>query len=122
MRRPARSGTSNWVHGHRVVVVDSAALVDVLIGLTGTDRLRARLSGEELHAPALLDFEVVSALRGLTLGGHLSPARAGDALSDFEDLAIQGWAAADALAAPSGSVWAMATSLKASVASNAARR
>jgi predicted nucleic acid-binding protein len=49
------------------------------------------LAGEELHAPTLLDFEVVAALRGLTLGSHLSAARAEDALGDFDELAIERW-------------------------------
>ena len=31
----------------------------------------ARMRDDELHAPTLLDVEVVSALRGLTLGGEL---------------------------------------------------
>src|ERR1700752_3838052 len=49
------------------------------------------MAGEGLHAPALLDFEVVAALRGLVLGSHLTPARAEDALTDFDDLAIERW-------------------------------
>ncbi|MGH3520777.1 MAG: type II toxin-antitoxin system VapC family toxin [Haloechinothrix sp.] len=77
--------------------MDSAAVVDVLTTVAGTDKLRARLAAEELHAPSLLDFEIVSALRGLALAGHLSAARAGDALTDFDDLRIQRWPSADAL-------------------------
>jgi predicted nucleic acid-binding protein len=46
-----------------VIVVDSAALVDALTAVEGTEELRADLADQELHAPALLDFEVVSALR-----------------------------------------------------------
>lgn len=80
-----------------MIVVDAAAVVDVLTGLNGCEPLRDCLVGQELHAPALLDFEFVSALRGLTLGGHLSAARAGDALTDFEALAIHRWHAGDAL-------------------------
>lgn len=45
----------------------------------------------------LLDFEVVSALRGLTRGGELGAARADDALTDYADLPVQRWEAADAL-------------------------
>ncbi len=59
-----------------MIVVDSAAVDDALSGVAGTDALRTRLAGEELHAPDLLGYEVVSALRGLTLGGILSEARA----------------------------------------------
>lgn len=71
-------------------------MVSALIGGPGTDELRERVSAEELHAPTLLDFEVVSALRGLNLGGSLSPARAEDLLADFDDLPIQRWPFADA--------------------------
>ncbi|MGH3991292.1 MAG: type II toxin-antitoxin system VapC family toxin [Pseudonocardiaceae bacterium] len=53
--------------------------------------------GRGLHAPTLLDVEVVSTLRGLTLGGHVSVARAGDLLTDFDDLPIQRWPFVDGL-------------------------
>lgn len=80
-----------------MIVVDSAAVVDALTAVAGTDGLRAQLATEELHAPSLVDFEVVSALRGLTLGGHLSATRAEDLLTDFDDLPLQRWESADAL-------------------------
>ena len=80
-----------------MIVVDSAAVVDALTAVEGSEDLRAHLASEELHAPALLDFEIVSALRGLTLGGQLSAARAEDALTDFEDLPVQRWPSGDAL-------------------------
>src|SRR5687768_12626585 len=81
----------------RVIVVDCAAVVDALTAPTGTEELRQRLAREELHAPALVDFEFVSALRGLTLAARLSAARAQDALTDFEDLPLHRWEAGDAL-------------------------
>ncbi len=59
--------------------------------------MRACVAGQELHAPPLLDFEVVSALRSLTLTDRISLARAHDALSDCEDLPIHCWHADDAL-------------------------
>lgn len=74
-----------------MIVVDCAAVVDVLTNAPGCERLRACLAMEELHAPGLLDFEFVAALRGLTLARHLSPGRALDALTDFEDLSIHRW-------------------------------
>jgi predicted nucleic acid-binding protein len=80
-----------------VIVVDSAAVVDALTGVAGSEELAGYLAGEELHAPSLLDFEVVAALRGLALGGHLSAGRAADALGDFEELAIERWPFADPL-------------------------
>lgn len=80
-----------------MIVVDSAALVDALNAADGTDELRAYLAVEDLHAPSLVDFEIVSALRGLTLSGQLSATRAQDLLTDFDDLPIQRWLSADAL-------------------------
>jgi predicted nucleic acid-binding protein len=80
-----------------VIVVDCASVVDALTLVDGTDQLRERMAGEELHAPSLLDYEVVSALRGLVQGGHLSVTRAQDVLTAFEDLPIERWAAHDAL-------------------------
>jgi len=80
-----------------MIVVDCAAVVDVLTTLEGADALRARMAGEELHAPQLIDYEVVSVLRGLTFGGHLTEGRAQDAFTDFHDLAVERWPASDAL-------------------------
>jgi predicted nucleic acid-binding protein len=80
-----------------MIVVDSAAVVDALTASEGTDDLRAFLAGEELHAPELLDFEVVSALRGLTLRGDLTATRAEDVLTDFDDLEVRRWPSHDAL-------------------------
>lgn len=80
-----------------MIVADCAAVVDALTAVEGSDGLRSYLAAEELHAPALLDFEFVSALRGLVLGGHLAAARAEDALTDFDDLEIRRWASADIL-------------------------
>lgn len=80
-----------------MIVVDSAAVVDALTAVAGTDELRARLATEDLHAPGLVDVEVVFAVRGLTLRGHLSATRAEDLLTDFDDLPMQRWPSADAL-------------------------
>lgn len=77
-----------------MIVVDSAAVVDALANVADSEDLRAEIANEDLHAPMLLDFEVVSALRELTLGGHISPARARDALTDFDALSIQRWPSA----------------------------
>ncbi|MBO1756758.1 type II toxin-antitoxin system VapC family toxin [Allobranchiibius sp. CTAmp26] len=74
-----------------MVVVDAATVVDALTAVAGTDDLRAHLATEDLHAPHLIDVELVSALRGLRLGGHLSASRAIDLLTDFDDLPIQRW-------------------------------
>ena len=80
-----------------MIIIDCAAVVDAITAVDGTDDLRAALAEEELNAPALLDFEVVSALRGLTLRGHLTATRAEDALTDFDDLEIRRWPSGDGL-------------------------
>lgn len=80
-----------------MIVIDTSAVVDALVAGPGSHALRARIAGEDLHAPHLLDHEVVSALRGLTLGGHLSRARVQDLLTDFEDLTVERWPALDVL-------------------------
>jgi len=80
-----------------VIVVDAAAVVDALTMAPDTDAIRARMSDEELHSPHLIDFEVVSALRGQVLGKNLSAMRAQDALTDFDDLPLIRWPAVGAL-------------------------
>lgn len=80
-----------------MIVVDSAAVIDALGGAAGCEELRVRLSSEELHAPFLLDYEVVSVVRGLTLASHISASRGEELLADFEDLPVQRWPALDAL-------------------------
>lgn len=80
-----------------MIVIDTSAVVDALVAGPGSQAMRARICGEDLHAPHLLDHEVVAALRGMTLGGHLSAARAEDLLTDLEDLTVERWPAIDVL-------------------------
>ena len=79
-----------------MIVIDCSVVVDALSGFGGDD-LRASFEAEELHAPSLLDYEVVSAVRGLVLVDRLSVPRARDLLADFDDLPIHRWPPADAL-------------------------
>jgi predicted nucleic acid-binding protein len=72
-----------------VIVVESSAMVDALVGGPANPDLLALLADEELHAPTLLDYEVASALRGHVLGGKLDPARLDEALEDFTALRIE---------------------------------
>jgi predicted nucleic acid-binding protein len=72
-----------------VIVVDTAAVVDVLVGRPPNVALRDRLSPEQdLHAPHLIDVEFLQVLRSLVIAGELSADRAGDARTDYEDLRI----------------------------------
>lgn len=72
-----------------MIVIESSAMVDALVGDPANPRLLALLAGEDLHAPALLDFEVASALRGHALGGKLTPVRLDQAVSDFAELHVE---------------------------------
>ena len=80
-----------------MIVVDCSAIVDVLVGVPDAADVRDALRHEDLHAPALLDVELVSALRAMTRSGRLSVPRALDVLTDFEDLPVQRWIPGDVL-------------------------
>lgn len=64
-----------------MIVLDASAMVEALVGRAPHDDLLDVLAGE-LHAPHLLDVEVMSVLRGLLLSGKLPPAAAEDARRD----------------------------------------
>lgn len=69
-----------WLHWMAVALLDDAH---------DGDAARARLRGEHLAAPALIDLEVASVWRGLARGGHLDPKRARLALEDLRVLPLQ---------------------------------
>ncbi len=72
-----------------MIVIESSAMVDALVDDPANPELLALLADAELHAPALLDFEVASALRGHLLGGKLDPARVDEAVEDFAAFRIE---------------------------------
>lgn len=72
-----------------MLVVDSSAALDAIIGIGTPSGLVQRLTDDgDLHAPHLIDIEVLNALRRLSSQGELSDDRATDALADFRELAI----------------------------------
>lgn len=73
-----------------MLVVDASVLAVALLddGPDG-DHLRARLHGEDLAAPSLIDLEVVSVWRGLARGGQLDARRVAYALDDLRALPLQ---------------------------------
>lgn len=72
-----------------MLVVDASAALEAVASARPDEQLVARLAEDrDLHAPHLLDVEVLNALRGLVRGGHLSPDRAADARQDFADLTV----------------------------------
>jgi predicted nucleic acid-binding protein len=73
-----------------VIVVDASTLV-VAVGDDGAHGNTARsrlLEDADLHAPHLLDLEVVSVLRRLHRAGQVDAHRAALALGDVADLAL----------------------------------
>lgn len=54
------------------LVVDASAAVDLLIASAASVAVRDRLRGHVLHVPAHFDAQVLSALRRLQRGGHLT--------------------------------------------------
>jgi len=73
-----------------VIVVDASIVVTGLAddGTDG-DRIRARLRGERLAAPHLIDLEVTSAWRRLVSTGNLDERRATLALADLDAMRIE---------------------------------
>jgi predicted nucleic acid-binding protein len=65
-----------------VIVIDASAFIDAV---DGRREVVARMAGEELHAPHLLDIEVTSALRRLVAAGRLDEPRATAALRILRD-------------------------------------
>jgi predicted nucleic acid-binding protein len=73
-----------------VIVLDPSATVDWLLQTPAGQRIDARIysGNESLHAPHLLDLEVVQVLRRLAREGTISEMRAGQAIEDLQDLRI----------------------------------
>jgi predicted nucleic acid-binding protein len=73
-----------------LIVVDASVVAPALAddGQSG-DRARARLRGERLYAPELLDLEVTSVLRRVLSAGGLDERRASIALRDLFDLDLR---------------------------------
>jgi predicted nucleic acid-binding protein len=72
-----------------VIVVDASVLASAL-GDDGADgdRARARLTGERLAAPQIVDLEVASVWRRAARAGRLDPRRARQALDDLADVPL----------------------------------
>ena len=76
-----------------MTVVDASIVVRLLQNRRGDEGLRERFGQSRyLHAPALIDAEVASAIRGLLLTSKaaitISTARAEEMLDDFADLPL----------------------------------
>ena len=76
-----------------MTVVDASIVVRLLQNRDGDGALRRRFARHrQVHAPALIDAEVISAIRGLLMTTkqkvRISASRAGEMLDDFGDLPL----------------------------------
>jgi len=73
-----------------MLVVDASAVAELLLGRAAGATVAGRLRDHDfdLHAPHLIDVEVLSALRRVVVAGAASAERAGEAVEDFLDLPI----------------------------------
>jgi len=71
-----------------LIVVDPSAVLELLLGTRAGAAVAHRIApfGESLHAPHLIDLEVVQALRRYARSGQMSERRAAEALEDLADL------------------------------------
>jgi predicted nucleic acid-binding protein len=69
-----------------MIVLDSSAIVEVLADTPKAPRVMAELTGQQIHAPELISFEVQSAIRGNVRAHKLTPAEAILAMRTYEDV------------------------------------
>lgn len=74
-----------------MIVVDASAVLDLLLRTKRSGSLMKRMfeEGQTLHAPHLVDLEVLQVLRRYAIKGILTLDRAEEARADFGDLAIE---------------------------------
>ncbi|MDQ6774972.1 MAG: PIN domain-containing protein [Actinomycetota bacterium] len=79
--RPAKSSVAD--SPPESVVLDASAMVEALLGTAVGLAVRERIRGCELHAPAHLDAEVLSALGRLHRAGELAAAAVSAGLKEL---------------------------------------
>ncbi len=94
-----------------MIVVDASAILEVLLRTPAAPAIEERLfeRGEALHAPHLIDLEVLQVLRRYAAAGEISAERAREALDDLAAFRLHRWAH-DALALR---IWGLRQSLTA---------
>ena len=70
-----------------MIVIDTSAMIEALVGGEADDELLDALQAG-VHAPHLLDVEVLSVLRGLALSRKVPPDAADQARADYFALTI----------------------------------
>jgi predicted nucleic acid-binding protein len=97
-----------------VIVIDASAVLELLLQTPKAARLEALALNpdERLHAPHLIDMEVMQALRRLVLAKEMTSRRAEQALDDYSQLVIERHAHGDLI----GRVWQLRDALTANEA------
>jgi predicted nucleic acid-binding protein len=74
-----------------MLVVDASAVAELLLGRPAADAVveQVRKHRFDLHAPHLLDVEVLSAVRRVVATGAASPGRGEQAIADLLDLPVE---------------------------------
>src|SRR4051794_9154310 len=77
-----------------MLVVDASAVTELLLGRAAGEPVAAALRehGFDLHAPHLLDVEVLNALQRVVAAGDAPPERVAEAIEDLLDLPVQRYA------------------------------
>jgi predicted nucleic acid-binding protein len=108
-----------------VIVLDASAVLEVVLATPAAPAILNRLVtvGETLHAPHLIDLEVLQVLRRYCATGEVSPVRAAEALADYLDfpmvryphdvLAVRIWELRENLTAYDAAYVALAEALSA---------
>ena len=94
-----------------MIVLDASAAIEFLLNTALGERVGDRVSqaGETLHAPHLLDVEVLHVVRRLHASGTLGERRANQVLDDLSDLAVTRYAHSELIAR----AWTMRATLSA---------
>lgn len=74
-----------------MIVLDASAVIELLLRTATGKRVARRISarGQGLHAPHLVDVEVLQVLRRWEAHGALSPVRAAEAVADLSELDVR---------------------------------
>lgn len=94
-----------------MIVLDASAAVEFLLNTPLGERVGNRLSTDStsLHAPQLLDVEVLHVLRRLCLGKVVGERRASQALADLAELPVTRYSHEDLI----GRAWTLRATLTA---------
>ncbi len=116
-----------------MIVVDASVFIDLFGGSKDRGVIEHRLfsDGDSIHAPHLVDLEIVQALRRLVRNGDMPPTRVEEALEDLADTRIDRyphslflpriWELRDTLTAYDGAYVALAEALDATLVTRDAR-